>query len=95
MRYHHLNPLALALATGAAASGLSLFIGIPMMGFGGMLGREGGYAGSGWMMGGYGLGAGVGFGLGVAWVSNAVCAAHQRASTGSGNEGGANLRSSH
>jgi hypothetical protein len=71
-QYQKLNPLALAVATGVAAIIISLFIGLPMMGFGGMMGgRYGGSYGPGWMMGGYGYG----FGFGIMWIYGAVVAA--------------------
>lgn len=75
-QYQKLNPLALAIAAGAAAIIISLFIGLPMMGFGGMMGggmMGGGYNGQGWMMGGYGNGSVLGFG--ITWIVGVLVAA--------------------
>lgn len=85
-QYHKLNPSALATATAVAAIVVSLFVGFPMLGFGGMMH---GYGEGGSMMGRYGSGYVLGFGLMwivgalvaalagavVAWVYNAVNAA--------------------
>jgi hypothetical protein len=46
-RYQKLKPLALAIAAGAVAIVISLFIGLPMMGFGGMMGGRYGNSGQG------------------------------------------------
>jgi ABC-type branched-subunit amino acid transport system permease subunit len=108
-RYQKLNPLALAIAAGAVAIVISLFIGLPMMGFGGMMGGRYGNSGQGWMMRGYGNGTVLGFGtlwiVGAlvaalagaifAWVYNAVSAAQTKEVAGSGNEGGSHLPNSH
>ena len=87
--HHKLNPAALAIAAGVAAIVISLLVGLPMIGFGGMMAGHAGYGGQGWMMGG----AGYGFGLSmwivgalfaafagaiVAWVYNAVQAAQRK-----------------
>ncbi len=67
-QYQRFSPPALALAMGVAALIGTLFVGLPMMGFGGIMGgNNGGY---GWMMGGYGA-----IGFGVAWIASALIAA--------------------
>lgn len=102
-QYQQLNPPALATATGVAAIVVSLFVGLPMMGFGGMMGGYDG--GGGWMMGRYGPGYVFGFGIMwivgalvaalagaiVAWVYNAVNTAQSKEAAGSGREGGSQL----
>jgi uncharacterized membrane protein len=108
-QYQRLNPLAFAIAAGVAAIVVSLLIGLPTMGFGGMMnGHYGGYGGQGWMMGGYGNGSVVGFGIMwlvgvlvaalagaiVAWVYNAVHATGSKEAAGSGPEGESQLPSS-
>ena len=94
-RYQKLNPLALAAAFAVTSVVISFFIGLPMMGFGGMMG---GRYGMGWMMDGYGI---VGFGLMwivgaliaalagaiVAWVYNAVDAGLHKEADGTGQTG--------
>ena len=91
-QYQKLNPAALAIAAAAAAIVISLFVSLPMMGFGGMMGgHSGGYPGQGWMMGGGGYGFGLGMwiagaffaafaGAIVAWVYNAVNASQRKSS---------------
>lgn len=100
-QYQKLNPAALAVAFAVSAIVVSFFIGVPMMGFGSMMG---GYYGTGWMMGGYGPGI-IGFGLMwlvgaliaalagalVAWVYNAVNAARRHEAGGTGPQAGSQL----
>jgi phosphate/sulfate permease len=99
--YQTLNPGALAIASGFTAIVISFLIGLPMMGFGSMMGA---YYGTGWMMGGYGPGF-IGFGLMwivgglvaalggalVAWVYNAVNASQHKESGGIRPENGSQL----